>query len=137
MQEVPVMDILLLLLGGCIGAAMLFIAVKFTILIETPVIVRGGVTDNKKYIAAVNSITNVIFNLVLVFISFYKWPVSTLLWYGIAEFLLIPISEILAFKAISKASVKQIIKTTYCANLLSFVAGSLFVFILIALFGLF
>ena len=137
MQEVPVMDILLLLLGGCIGAAMLFIAVKFTILVETPVVVRGGVTENKKYIAAVNSITNVIFNLVLVFISFYKWPVSTLLWYGIAEFLLIPISEILAFKAISKASVKQIIKTTYCANLLSFVAGSLFVFILIALFGLF
>ena len=131
------MDILLLLLGGCIGAAMLFIAVKFTILVETPVVVRGGVTENKKYIAAVNSITNVIFNLVLVFISFYKWPVSTLLWYGIAEFLLIPISEILAFKAISKASVKQIIKTTYCANLLSFVAGSLFVFILIALFGLF
>ena len=131
------MEILIYLIEGCIGAGMLFIAVKFTILIESPIIISGGVTENKKYIASINSNTNVIFNVVLVFISFYKWPVSSILWYIIAEFLLIPFSEILAYRAISKASVKQIIKITYCANVLSFVAGSLFVFILIALLGLF
>ncbi|MBO4909618.1 MAG: hypothetical protein J5476_10125 [Lachnospiraceae bacterium] len=131
------MEILGYLILGCIGAGILFIAVKFTILIETPIIIHGGITENKKYISAINSITNVIFNVVLVFISFVEWPLGMIVWYAVAEFLLIPVSEILAYKAISKADIKKIIKTTYSANMLSFVAGSLFVFMLMAVLSAF
>ena len=131
------MEILGYLILGCIGAGILFIAVKFTILIETPIIIQGGITENKKYISAINSITNVIFNVVLVFISFVEWPLGMIVWYAVAEFLLIPVSEILAYKAISKADIKKIIKTTYSANMLSFVAGSLFVFMLMAVLSAF
>ena len=114
MQEVPAMEILGYLILGCIGAGILFIAVKFTILIETPIIIHGGITENKKYISAINSITNVIFNVVLVFISFVEWPLGMIVWYAVAEFLLIPVSEILAYKAISKRSSKPHILQICC-----------------------
>lgn len=83
------------LLMGCIGAAILFIAVLVTIWIETPTIIKGGITRNKKYIAAVNSITNTVFNVGLVIITIMRFNLyghTAILvgWYILGELLLIP-----------------------------------------------
>ena len=40
-------------------------AVGLTILIETPIIVRGRVTDSRAYIRGVNAVTNALLNTVL------------------------------------------------------------------------
>lgn len=117
------------LLMGCIGAAILFIAVLVTIWIETPTIIKGGITRNKKYIAAVNSITNTVFNVGLVIITIMRFNLyghTAILvgWYILGELLLIPLSEILAYKAISKAPFKKIVIFTYIANLESFLLGA-------------
>ena len=46
-------------------AAFYAVTVGLTILIETPVIVRSGVTDNKRYIAGVNIVTNALLQMSL------------------------------------------------------------------------
>ena len=136
--EVHVMEWVFSLLMGCIGAAALFIAVKITIWIETPIIVRSGITENKKFIAAINSITNTAFNLGLLFIAikgfWYNWHAAFFIgWHILWEFILIPVTEIFAYKAISSASDKQIVIFTYVANLASFFIGIVVGFILYGL----
>ena len=120
------MDWIIMLLMGCIGAAILFIAVKVTIWIETPVIVKSGITANKKYIAAINSITNTVFNsvlLVFLFFSLFRGTTLPIVWSVLGELILIPLVEILAYKKVSKAPLKRIIIFTYIANILSCVVG--------------
>ena len=120
------MDWIIMLLMGCIGAAILFIAVKVTIWIETPVIVKSGITANKKYIAAINSITNTVFNsvlLVFLFFSLFRGTTLPIVWSVLGELILIPLVEILAYKKVSKVPLKRIIIFTYIANFLSFAAG--------------
>ena len=120
------MDLIIVLLMACIGAAILFIAVKITIWIETPVIVKSGITANKKYIAAINSITNTVFNsvlLVFLFFSLFRGTTLPIVWSVLGELILIPLVEILAYKKVSKVPLKRIIIFTYIANFLSFAAG--------------
>ena len=120
------MDLIIVLLMACIGAAILFIAVKITIWVETPVIVKSGITANKKYIAAINSITNTVFNsvlLVFLFFSLFRDTSLAIVWSVLGELILIPLVEILAYKKVSKVPLKRIIIFTYIANFLSFAVG--------------
>ncbi len=114
-------------------AAFYAVTVGLTILIETPVIVRGGVTDNKRYVAAVNIVTNVLLQLSLAGVLALLRTVLGgaagpahplfLLWFAVAELILIPVSEALAYGKISRAGKKRIFAFSYLANLLSCAAG--------------
>ena len=104
-----------------------------TVLIETPVIVRSGVTDNKRYVAAVNIVTNVLLQLRLAGVLALLRTVSGgaagaehplfLLWFALAELVLIPVTEALAYRKISRAETKRVFAFTYLANLASGAAG--------------
>lgn len=104
-----------------------------TVLIETPVIVRSGVTDNKRYVAAVNIVTNVLLQLSLAgalallrtVLGGAAGPAHPLflLWFALAELVLIPVTEALAYRKISRAGTKRIFAFTYLANLASCAAG--------------
>ena len=114
-------------------AAFYAVTVGLTILIETPVIVRSGVTDNKRYIAGVNIVTNALLQMSLAGVLELVRAVSggaageahplVLLWFTLAELILIPVSEALAYGKISRAGKKRIFAVTYLANLLSCAAG--------------
>ena len=73
-------------------------ALVLTLLIETPIIVRGRVTDNRTYIRGVNTVTNVLLNLTLLMLQFLKDYAAdeaaiekiSLIWFILAELLLIP-----------------------------------------------
>ena len=113
-----------------LAAAFYAVTVGLTILIETPVIVRGGVTDNKRYIAGVNAVTNVLLQMSLAGVRQFGRTVpagaadtALLLWFAFAELILIPVSEALAYRKISRAGTKRIFAVTYLANLLSCAAG--------------
>ena len=115
----------------------LLIAVKLTILIETCVIIRSGITENRKYISAINTITNIVFNLVLVvisvsgsFIGNNLSKILTIIWYVTCELILIPICEAYAYKAVSQASFTKIKKATYIANLLSLFIGVVLLYVI-------
>ena len=114
-------------------AAFYAVTVGLTILIETPVIVRSGVTDNKRYIAGVNIVTNALLQMSLAGVLELVRAVSggaageahplVLLGFTLAELILIPVSEALAYGKISRAGKKQIFAFSYLANLLSCAAG--------------
>ena len=107
------------------------VTVGLTVLIETPVIVRGKVTDNKAYIRAVNVVTNVALNLVLFGLqslgngTLGTRAVKTLsiVWFVLGEAVLVPVSEALAYRKISEAGTGRIFGVTYLANLASCAAG--------------
>ena len=107
------------------------VTVGLTVLIETPVIVRGKVTDNKAYIRAVNVVTNVALNLVLFGIqSLGNGALGTraagtlsIVWFILGEAVLVPVSEVLAYRKISEAGTGRIFGVTYLANLASCAAG--------------
>lgn len=104
-----------------------------TVLIETPVIVRSGVTDNKRYVAGINVVTNVLLQLSLAGVLQLERAVSGgaagaehplfWLWFALAELVLIPVTEALAYRKISRAGTKRIFAFTYLANLASCAAG--------------
>ena len=108
------------------GAALLL-----TLLIETPIIVRGRVTDNRTYIRGVNTVTNVLLNLTLLMLQFLKdyaadeaaIEIISLIWFILAELLLIPVSEGLLYLKLSLAGKKRVFLVTYLANLTSCGAG--------------
>ena len=119
-----------LLSAFLLTAAFYAVTVGLTILIETPVIVRGGVTDNKRYIAGVNAVTNVLLQMSLAGVRQFGRTVpggaadtAFLLWFAVAELILIPVSEALAYGKISRAGKKRIFAFSYLANLLSCAAG--------------
>ena len=106
-------------------------AVGLTILIETPIIVRGRVTDSRAYIRGVNAVTNALLNTVLFGIQYLGTGImgtgqaGTLsqIWFILGEVLLVPVSEALAYRKISDAGTKRIFAFTYLANLASCTAG--------------
>ncbi|MBR6704194.1 MAG: hypothetical protein IKI82_02070 [Lachnospiraceae bacterium] len=116
-------------------AAAVFFAVPIvlTVAIETPIIIRGGITDNKPYIRSLNIVTNVLLNLVLAGILFWLRQVSdqgriiklAFVWFVLAELILIPVSEALLYRKISAAGTKKIFLFTYLANAVSCAAGLL------------
>ena len=125
--------LLIFLVSAVLGVGFLLFSVGVTVLIETPVIVRRGVTGNKKYIRAVNTLTNVIFNMVLTGIlvigGFPLTPatvtVIAVAWYALAELIAIPVFEAYAYKKISSLEWKKILISTYIANFLSCAVGIL------------
>ena len=108
------------------GAALLL-----TLLIETPIIVRGRVTDNRTYIRGVNTVTNVLLNLTLLMLQFLKDYAAdeavaeriSLIWFVLAELILIPVSEGVLYLKLSMAGKKGVFLLTYLANLTSCGAG--------------
>ena len=106
-------------------------AVGMTILIETPIIVRGRVTDSRAYIRGVNAVTNALLNTVLFGIQYLGTGIMgtrqagtlSLIWVILAEALLVPVSEALAYRKISDAGTKRIFAFTYLANLASCAVG--------------
>ncbi len=110
------------------------VTVGLTVLIETPVIVCGKVTDNKAYIRGVNVVTNVALNLVLFGLqSLGNGAAGTrsagtlsIVCFILGEAVLVPVSEALAYRRISDAGTKRIFGVTYLANLASCAAGLVF-----------
>ena len=109
------------------------VTIGLTLLIETPVIVRSGITDQKPYIRGVNIVTNVLMNMVLTIILFLRTLVLNeeiinfigIVWFVLAELVLIPVAEAHAYRKISDAGTKRIFLFTYLANLASCAAGIL------------
>ena len=107
------------------------VTVGLTLLIETRVIVRSGITDQKPYIRGVNIVTNVLMNVILTLILFLRTLVLNediiniiaVVWFALAELILIPVAEALAYRKISGAGTKKIFLFTYLANLASCAAG--------------
>lgn len=107
------------------------LTVGLTILIETPIIVRGRVTDNRAYIRGVNIVTNAALNLILFGIQYLGAGIAgsrltemlSLVWFILGETILVPVSEALAYRRISDAGTKRIFAFTYLANLASCAAG--------------
>lgn len=104
--------------------------VGLTILIETPIIVRGRVTDNRAYIRGVNIVTNVLLNAVRLGLALlapaigaYAADTAGAVWLIVGEAFLVPVSEALAYRKISVAGTKRIFAFTYLANLASCAAG--------------
>ena len=106
-------------------------AVGLTILIETPIIVRGRVTDNKAYIRGVNIVTNVTLNMILFGIQYLRTGIAgtrltemlSLIWFIFGESVIVPVTEALAYRKISDAGTKRIFAFTYLANLASCAVG--------------
>ena len=112
--------------------AVLFFAVMITLtlVIETPIIVRSGITDNRAYIRGVNIVTNAALHLILAGIVYLEtvrqagiFSTLRIVWFIFAEALLIPLAEALAYRKISGAGTKRIFAFTYLANLASCAAG--------------
>ena len=113
------------------AAAFFAVPIVLTVAIETPIIIRGGITDNKPYIRSLNIVTNVLLNLVLAGILFWLRQVSdqdrvikiAFVWFILAELILIPVSEAQLYRKISAAGTKRIFLFTYLANAVSCAAG--------------
>lgn len=128
------------------GLGLLFLSVKLTVLIETPIIVRFGVTKNRRYIEGVNTLTNVLFNMILAGLCclgiFLRGGETTpafrymlAVWYVLAELILIPVSEAFIYKKISSLGMPRILLCSYTANLVSCLAGVALAAVLLSLSG--
>ncbi len=113
-----------------LAAGFFALTVGLTVLIETPIIVRGKVTDNKAYIRGVNIVTNVLFNMVLLGLGLlgpavgtYAAEIAGAIWFILGEAVLVPVSEAMAYRRISGAGTKRIFGFTHLANLISCAAG--------------
>ena len=123
--------IIKVILSFLAAAAFLIVPIVLTVAIETPIIVRGGVTDSKTYIRNVNIVTNVLLNLVLAGLLLWLRQVSdqdrvikiAFVWFILAELILIPVSEAQLYRKISAAGTKRIFLFTYLANAVSCAAG--------------
>ena len=113
-----------------LGPLLVYSLAYFTVLIEKPVIIKSGITDNKRFVKSLNFCTNVSFNLCTVLIFYlcqyvfytdYRMPVY--IWTAVAEILLIPLWEIQLYRKVSDKSLLHIAIFTYLANFLSFSLG--------------
>lgn len=59
-----IMLLLMSVLPIVISIGILKLNVWLTIKIEKPIIIQGDITDNEKYIKAVNTVTNVVYNII-------------------------------------------------------------------------
>ena len=124
--------------SALIGALIFAALIALTVWIETPIIVRGGVTENRRYIRAVNIVTNIVLNMVLAGLLLLWSRVSDedlimtigRVWFFLAELILIPLSESFAYGKISSAGAKRILLFTYLANFASCAAGILLALII-------
>ena len=123
--------IIKVILSFLAAAAFFIVPIVLTVAIETPIIVRGGVTDSKTYIRNVNIVTNVLLNLVLAGLLLWLRQVSdqdrvikiAFVWFILAELILIPVSEAQLYRKISAVGTKRIFLFTYLANAVSCAAG--------------
>ena len=121
-----IMLLLMSVLPIVISIGILKLNVWLTIKIEKPIIIQGDITDNEKYIKAVNTVTNVVYNIILLYFTtavgnFVALVIYTLL----SELIIIPLVETFAYKKMSSKPFGTILKCSYKANLLSALAGVL------------
>ena len=120
---------LVMIVIALFGAAIMILATFIpTFLIELPIIYFGKITKNVVFIAILNLLTNVLFNIALILLyyicattNFSFWPV--IIFYAFAELLVIPLSEAGLYRKISDASSKRIIAFSYLANIASCLPG--------------
>ena len=120
-----------ILIPAVMGGGLLLFLIFMTVAIETPVIVRSGVTDNRRFICAINIITCIPFNMISVLLlyvgkHFFRPELERMpyiVWFVVAEALLIPVIEALAYKKLSDVSLKKALRASYFANVLSCAAG--------------
>ncbi len=125
--------IIFLAASGGIGYVLLCVSIGITVFVEKPIIKKSGITTNEKYIKAVNTITNAIFNMILIILLLitrvYFWYEGgreiVLAYFLGSELLWIPFLEAYAYKKISVMSFGKILGTCYVANVLSCIAGIL------------
>lgn len=122
------MYILLYILGFPI--ALLAGTILLTLMVEFPIIYCTGITRNKKYIVAVNALTNVCLNVGIIIVLLFDMSAKQLklerdicIWTLFAELTLIPVAEAVLYFMISKASSIKVLLVTYAANFASFIFG--------------
>ena len=109
-----------------ISIGILKLNVWLTIKIEKPIIIQGDITDNEKYIKAVNTVTNVVYNIILLYFTTAVHNLVALVIYTLlSELIIIPLVETFAYKKMSSKPFGTILKCSYKANLLSALAGVL------------
>ncbi len=118
------------LLTITLGPLLVYSVAYFTVLIEKPVIVRSGITDNKRFVKSLNICTNVSFNMCTVlifylcqFVFYTDYKLPAYLWTAVAEIIIIPFCEIHFYRKVSDKSLSHIVLFTYLANFLSFSLG--------------
>ena len=106
--------------------------IGLTLAVEFPIIYYLGITRNKKYIVAVNALTNVCLNVGLVFFFLIStanadgWTeYASVVWTLLAEVLLIPVVEARLYMKVSAQPKKKIWIITYVANIASYLIGAL------------
>ncbi|MBO4616676.1 MAG: hypothetical protein J5717_04950 [Lachnospiraceae bacterium] len=111
---------------------MLAATIGLTLAVEFPIIYYSGITRNKKYIVAVNALTNVCLNVGLVFFFLAStanaggWTeYASVVWTLFAEVLLIPVVEARLYMKVSTQPKKRIWILTYVANIASYLIGAL------------
>lgn len=111
---------------------MLAATIGLTLAVEFPIIYYSGITRNKKYIVAVNALTNVCLNVGLVFFFLIStanaggWTeYASVVWTLLAEVLLIPVVEARLYMKVSAQPKKRIWILTYVANIASYLIGAL------------
>lgn len=116
--------IFILPLGLILGTILL------TVLFEFPIIYATRVTRNKRYIVAVNALTNVCLNagIVAVFLININGTNMVIekrieIFTFFAEAILIPVAETILYLKVSKKSAIKVLLITYLANFVSFLAG--------------
>ena len=118
---------------GLIILPVLLIAgtILLTLLVEFPIIYYTHITRSKRYIVAVNALTNVCLNMgVVLFYVLYVLKNSDFvarhkvsIWTFFAEIVLIPFTETLLYLKLSKESAGKVFLITYLANFFSFLVG--------------
>ena len=110
--------------------ALLAGTILLTLIVEFPIIYCAGITRNKKYIVAVNALTNVCLNVGIIIVFFFnmsgagrRLEKSIDIWTLFAELTLIPIAEAVLYFMISGESNIKVLLITYAANFASFLAG--------------
>ncbi|MBR5993545.1 MAG: hypothetical protein IK018_07045 [Lachnospiraceae bacterium] len=110
--------------------ALLAGTILLTLMVEFPIVYCTGITRNKKYIVAVNALTNVCLNagIIIVFLfdmSGTQWKLERdiCIWTLFAELTLIPVAEAVLYFMISKKSSIKVLLVTYVANFASFIFG--------------
>ena len=104
--------------------------ILLTLLVEFPIVYCTGITGDKRYIVAVNALTNVCLNAVVILVYVVSMAGSRRtadfrmgVWTLFAEAILIPVAETALYLKVSKASAVKVLLITYLANFTSFFVG--------------
>ena len=109
---------------------LIFGTILLTVLFEFPIIYGTRITRNKRYIVAVNALTNVCLNAGIVAVFLININGSNMviekrieIFTFFAEAILIPVAETFFYLKVSKESAIKVLLVTYLANFVSFLAG--------------